>query len=213
MELTLLCHKPLISIFKPTHEPPAIIQKWILRLQPYTFTVEALPGTLNAPDVLSRSPLKDNQSDYLSEEAEQYDYFVAEQSMPKVITLDEVESESSKNDIFSKIRLCLKTNKWPAHDKSLSPYFKIRSEHGNLLLRGSKLIIPHKLQESVLSILHETHQGIYRSKAVLREKVWRAVLFNDVERLISNCGVYQRLSHPAKPPPIQPTELPNKPWL
>ena len=84
-------HKPLISIFKPTHEPPARIQKWILRLQPYTFTVEFLPGSLNASDVLSRSPIKDNESDYLSEEAEQYINFVAEHTVPKAMTLDEIE--------------------------------------------------------------------------------------------------------------------------
>ena len=189
-------HKPLISMFKPTHEPSARIQKWILRLESYRFTVEFLLGILNVSDVLSRSPIKDNQRDYLSAKAEQYINFVAEHSVPNAMTLDEIESESSKDELFSKISQCLKTNKWPAHDKTLSPYFKIRSElsvYGNLLLRGSKLIIPHKLQESVLSILHETHQGIYRSKALLREKVLWAGISNGVKRLISNCGVCQRL--------------------
>ena len=61
----------------------------------------------------------------------------------------------------------------------------------------------------MLSILHETHQGIYRSKALLREKLWWPEVNNDVERLISNCGVCQRLSNPIKPPPIQTTKLPN----
>ena len=60
----------------------------------------------------------------------------------------------------------------------------------------------------MLSILHETH----RSKALLREKVWWAVISNDIERLISNCAVCQRLTNPEKTPPVQPTELPNGPW-
>ena len=60
----------------------------------------------------------------------------------------------------------------------------------------------------MLSILHETH----RSKALLRETVWLAVISNDVKRLISNCAVCQRLTNPEKPPPVQPTELPNGPW-
>ena len=61
----------------------------------------------------------------------------------------------------------------------------------------------------MLSILLETHQGIYRSKALLREKLWWPEVNKDVERLISNCGVCQRLSNPIKPPPIQTTKLPN----
>ena len=137
---------------------------------------------------------------------------MAEHSVPKAMTLKEIDSESSKDEMFGKIRQCIKTNKWPAHDKTLTPYFKIRavlSLHGNLLLRGSKLVIPYKSRERVLSILHETHQGIYRSKALLREKLWWPGINNDVERLISNCGVCQRLSNPVKPPPIQTTELPN----
>ena len=41
-------HKPLISIFKSNHEPPARITKWLLRLQSYTFELEFPPGVLNA---------------------------------------------------------------------------------------------------------------------------------------------------------------------
>ena len=208
-------HKPLISIFKPNHEPPARITKWLLRLQPYTLKLEFQTGVLNASDALSRSPVKDTQNDCLSEEAEKYINYVAEHSVPKAMTLDEIDSESSKDEMFGKIRQCIKTNKWPAHDKTLTPYFKIRAElslHGNLLLRGCKLVIPHKSQERVLSILHETHEGIFRSKALLREKLWWPGINNDVERLISNCGVCQRLSSPVRPPPIQTTELPNSAW-
>ena len=140
-------HKPLISIFKQNHEPPARITKWLLRLQSYTFKLEFQPGVLNASDALSRSPVKDTQNDCLSEEAEKYINYVAKRSVPKAMTVEEIDSESSKDEMFGKIRQCLKTNKWPAHDKTATPYFKIRAElslHANLLLRGSKLVIPHK---------------------------------------------------------------------
>ena len=104
-------HKPLISIFKPNHEPPARITKWLLRLQQYTFKLEFQPGVLNASDALSRSPVKDKQNDCLSEEAEKYINYVAEHSVPKAMTLEEIDSESSKDEMFGKIRQCIKTNK------------------------------------------------------------------------------------------------------
>ena len=219
MNFTVLTdHKPLINIFKPNHKSPsARMTKWLLRLQPYKFTVEYQPGTQNASDILSRSPNKEDTSetDCLSNEAEQYISYVAENSVPKAMTLEEIENESSKDELFQKIRQYIHEDKWPVRGKTLTPYFKVRRElsvQGNLILRGSKLVIPRKLQARVLSILHETHQGIYRSKALLREKVWWAGISNDVERLISNCAICQRLANPERPPPVQPSELPNGPW-
>ena len=195
MNFTVLTdHKPLINIFKPNHKSPsARMTKWLLRLQPFKFTVEYQPGTQNASDILSRSPNKEDTSetDCLSNEAEQYISYVAENSVPKAMTLEEIENESSKDELFQKIRQYIHEDKWPVRDKTLTPYFKVRHElsvQGNLILRGSKLVIPRKLQARVLSILHETHQGIYRSKALLREKVWWTGISNDVERLISNCA-------------------------
>ena len=189
--------------------------KWLLRLQRYKFTVDYQPGNQNASDIIFRTPNKEDQNDCLSNEAEQYISYVADNSVPKAMALEEIENESSNDELFQKIRQYLQEDKWPVRDKTLTPYFKVRSElsvHGNLILRGSKLVIPRKLQARVLSILHETHQGIYRSKALLREKVCRAGISNDVEKLISNCAVCLRLANPEKTPPVQPTELPNGPW-
>ena len=125
--------------------------------------------------------------------------------MLKATTLEEIEKESTKDELVQKIRQYLPEDKWPVCDKTLTPYFKVRSElsvQGNLILQGSKLVIRRNLQARVLSILHETHQGIYRSKALLREKVWWAGISNDVEKLISNRAVCQRLANPEKPPPV-----------
>ena len=52
-------HKPLEVIYKPTSKPPARIERWALRLQPYRFKVIYSPGAHNPADVLSRLPLTD----------------------------------------------------------------------------------------------------------------------------------------------------------
>ena len=144
MNFTVLTdHKPLINIFKPNHKSPsARMTKWLLRLQPYKFTVEYQPGTQNASDILSRSPNKEDTSetDCLSNEAKQYISYVAENSVPKAMTLEEIENESSKDELYQKIRQYIHEDKWPARDKTLTPYFKVRRElsvQGNLILRGS----------------------------------------------------------------------------
>ena len=50
-------HKPLEIICGPTSKPPARIERWGLRLQPYKFRVMYSPGIGNPADVLSRLPL------------------------------------------------------------------------------------------------------------------------------------------------------------
>lgn len=47
-------HKPLETIFKPTSKPPARIERWLLRLQAYTFKVIYKSGEENIADSLSR---------------------------------------------------------------------------------------------------------------------------------------------------------------
>ena len=52
-------HKPLIHIFNnPKAKPPARLERWNLRLQPYNFTVRYEPGKTNPADYISRHPLQ-----------------------------------------------------------------------------------------------------------------------------------------------------------
>ena len=43
---------------------------------------------------------------------------------------------------------------------------------GQLVLRGNRIIMPESLWQHTLSLAHEGHRGIVRTKARLREKVW-----------------------------------------
>jgi hypothetical protein len=35
---------------------------------------------------------------------------------------------------------------------------------------GRKLVIPHKLRQRILQLAHESHQGVLKTKQLLREK-------------------------------------------
>ena len=54
-------HKPLEVIYSPTSKPPARIERWGLRLQPYTFLLQYSPAATNPADMLSRPPLPNTE--------------------------------------------------------------------------------------------------------------------------------------------------------
>ena len=47
-------HKPLEVIYGRTSKPPARIERWVMRLQPYRFVVKYRSGKTNIADCLSR---------------------------------------------------------------------------------------------------------------------------------------------------------------
>ena len=47
-------HKPLEFIYSPKSKPCARIERWVLRMQPYRYTVTYIPGAKNIADSLSR---------------------------------------------------------------------------------------------------------------------------------------------------------------
>ena len=62
------------------------------------------------------------------------------------------------------------------HWEKRQPYYSVREElavtPNRLLLRGTKLIIPTKLRNEIITHAHKGHQGIVKTKQALRTKVW-----------------------------------------
>ena len=74
---------------------------------------------------------------------------------------------------------------------------------------NNKIIIPSSLQQTVLKLAHEGHQGMVRTKQRLRSKVWWPKMNSDVEQFINSCHSCQIVS-PAQPPtPLKMTSIPQ----
>ena len=206
-------HKPLERIYTAAHEAPPRIQKWVLNLQNHNFTVKYRPGHLNAADILSRSPSKDCETD-TDAETEEYVYYVANNACPRAMNLDEIESASARDDILKQVRNCIEKNNW-SRQGQMKPFFLIRKEltvQNSVVLKGTKIVIPSELRNRVLRLSHETHQGVVKTKQLLREKVWWPSMDSDVESMIQNCHACQLLCNPPRPPTVEMTELPDGPW-
>ena len=79
-------------------------------------------------------------------------------------------------------------------------------------MKGSRIVLPQKMQRRALILAHEGHQGVVRTKARLREKVWWARMDKDVEAFVRECYPCQLVGARPKPEPIRSTPLPQGPW-
>ena len=123
-------------IYSSKSQPSARIERWVLPLQLYEFTVKYCPGPQNIADALSR--LTQEGPNEGKNVAEEYIRYVAENAAPRAIPIQEIEEASARDDEITMLRKCVQTNDWTVGD----PAFKaVRNELtvlGKLVLRGTR---------------------------------------------------------------------------
>ncbi|CAG2215593.1 unnamed protein product [Mytilus edulis] len=137
----------------------------------------------------------------------------AQESTPVAMTTREIERASENDPELKAVRECLVHSQW--HRIEFKEYLPIRSELcaiGQLVLRGTRIVIPISLREQVLQLAHEGHPGIVVMKTRLRSKVWWPGIDKSIEKFCRSCYGCQLVSQPSKPEPLKRTELPSAPW-
>ena len=203
-------HKPLEVIYSKAHKPSARIKRWVLRLQPYNFTVKYLPGSKNIADTLSR--LVHGKAGSKPNVADHYIRFVAENAAPKAIPIQEIEKLSAVDKELSAIREVIQTGKLhqlPREYRHVSGELTVL---GKLVLRGSRIVIPQVPRERVLHLAHEGHQGVVKTKQRLRSKVWWPKIDQGAEEICKTCHGCQLVSQCPRPEPVKRTTLPDRAW-
>ena len=214
-------HKALEAIYNnPRSKPPARIERWMLRLQPYNFRVIYKKGESNSADYMSRHPDGHSESDLdTSNEnfTEHYINFLISHHIPKSMTLEQIKEATKSDKVLNKVTQSLDTGKWDTNDPTIKLFHKcadqltVNASH-EILLKNNRIVIPEKLQNQVIQLAHTGHQGIERTKSLLREKSWFPEMDPKVKDVISSCLPCQTVAQPNRPEPLQITETPEKPW-
>ena len=166
-------HKALDVIYSPRSKPPPQIERWSLRLQPYRFTIHHMPGQHNPADVLSRMPLT-NQPCRKSNIVEEYIHYVAVRAVPKAFSLEQISAATKDDEVLQQVKKALNSGQWP-NDKEVNTFQKLKDELSTLqglVLPGSRIVPPECLHANILKSAHQGHQGVVRTKQIVREKVW-----------------------------------------
>lgn len=83
--------------------------------------------------------------------------------------------------------------------------------NGNVILRGTRIVIPEALQKQVLAIAHEGHPVITNIKNRLRNKVWWGEMDKYIENYIKTCENWQMVQKTVLITLLVRNELPSKP--
>ena len=219
-------HKPLVSIYNnPQSKPPARIERWALRLQPYQISVKYRKGEVNPADYLSRHPTKfASQTSRQQKVAEEYVNYLATTSTPKALTTQHIETATESDPTLQAVTEAIRKNNWQSvvnrpHVDSTQLHLleRVKDEltvgtSGNLILRGTRIVIPTCLQEQVVQLAHEGHQGLVKTKSLLREKVWFPNIDKLVESKVKSCEACSVSTPECKREPLQMSSLPDGPW-
>lgn len=112
---------------------------------------------------------------------EDYVRFVAEQDALCAIPIQMIEKASDTDADLEKIRQAVKSGNWNMCCTSLKAVKDEITFVGQVVLRGTRIIMPKALQQKTISLAHEGHQGITKTKARLRTKVWWPLMDKAVE--------------------------------
>ena len=94
---------------------------------------------------------------------------------------------TSRNPILAKVRNFVHSG-WPLslqdQPAELKPFWHRKHElsvQDDVLLWGSRVVVPDQARPEVLLLLHETHLGISRMKSLARQFVWWPNLDTEIE--------------------------------
>ena len=205
-EFTIISdRKQLEMIFNnPNTKPPARIERWRLNLQPYHYGVQYRPGKSNAATYMSRHSSTQVQINNISDIAEEYVNYVAKNAVPKALTLSKISEESRKDPVLQRVIKAIVSKKDISINKGDDKAIEVLRRRQNeltlyqkrddeVLIVENKLVIPKSLQETVIKLAHEGHQGIVRTQQLIRGKVWFVNI--DKQEMSGLCPKTKRYHH------------------
>lgn len=154
--------------------------------------------------------------------AEDFINHIADSSTPNAITLDEIKVHTRQDATLNKVIEVIRTGRWhdTANNESadIAAFRKVRDEltvgeNGDFLLRDSRIVIPTALRSRVIQLAHEGHQGICKTKALIRSKVWFPGIDKETEAVVMGCIPCVANSNRRQMEPLNMTTLPRGPWI
>ena len=209
-------HKPLESIMrKPLHTAPARLQKMLIQLQRYPeIEVRYIKGKdMCLADPLSRAFLPGTESNKIDKKME----VNMLSTKPISSSICDELVKGTEEELFLLQDQIMQG--WPSYKSEVppecSPYWNHRDQlvcSNGLIFNGNKIVIPPRWRKEMLKRLHESHQGMVKTKQRARDIMYWPGINADIENMISKCSACLE-NQPSNPhDPLHPHEIPPRAW-
>ena len=211
-------HQPLVAIvLKPLHKAPSRLQRMLLRLQKYNLTVRYKRGqNMYLADTLSRAYLPNVKACEFEQSQEDMDQTLA-LAIPES-QLQQIKQASAEDVVLQALNKTVRRG-WPESKSELPeivhPYFDIREEltvQGELVFKGSQLVIPASLRKSMMNTVHESHIGIDGCLRRARECMYWPRMTTELKEYISKCDVCLAYRPAQTKEPLMQHQFAARPW-
>jgi hypothetical protein len=138
-------------------------------------------------------------------------YHIDAKSVPKSLNIIDINKKSSCDPEINIIKKCLQMGNF---ENAPTSYKVIQSElcvYNDILLWGSRIIIPLVMRNQVLKIAHEGYPGVVSMKQRLFSKFWWPGMDKQVERYVTTCHGCQIVTLSNHPTPMRRRNLPDGP--
>ena len=214
-------HKPLESITKkPLSAAPPRLQRMLLQLQRYTFTLVYKPGKdMILADTLSRAYINDKpESTDLEEDLICAVNLIVSNLPVSDPKLTEIRSATERDTTMMRLKNTIRSG-WPEKrsqlHQDLRDYWSYQDElyeADGIILKGGKIVIPSTLREDMLKIIHSSHLGVVKNKQRAKDVLFWPLMGKDIEQLISKCQICLECQ-PSNPREPMISEKPaTRPW-
>ena len=186
--------------------------RWALFLNAYDMSLTYKQGkAIEHADCLSRAPIMTAPQD-IPMPAE--NILLLETLQESSLTFKEIAVATAKDNVLKRVMYYI-TTQWPTTvEPDLQVYFT-RKEELHLcegcVLWGLRVVIPHSLQQTALSLLHEDHLGMVKTKRLARGLCFWPNINEDIETQGMHCQEYQRNANVPMKASYTPWLIPEKP--
>lgn len=202
--------KALEFMTKPRAKPCLRIERWLLRIQAYDFEVIHFKGKDNVADALSRLMEHDGEE----EDAGQEEHLIHQvrSLVPSAMSPKLIEEKTVEDPELEAVKEAMAKDNWDGVSEKFRKHKEEFCQVGEILLRGSRIVIPKDLRDQVIDIAHTGHPGIVAMKTRLRSKVWFPEMDSFASNRVKSCLGCVATSAANPPDPMGIREMPVGPW-
>ena len=206
-------HKPLEMITKkPIYAAPPRLQRMLLQLQKYDYTLIYKPGKeITLADRLSKFPLNKENTPIELHQTIKHLTFTSDR-------INIIRGSIKRDPILSTVyRLTL--NGWSDRISQVSRIARqfwgardeLSTEEG-LLMKGNHICIPSELYDRSLHELHKMHLGIEKMQHRARATVYWPGIDADIVEYVKRCTTCTQHKATQHVQPMLPRDVPEAPW-